>query len=374
MKLPLLHGLPKIVGDSLQIALRISIPASRSCKPKSSNKRRLPRVSASNCSWLRALRHSIRLMPTRLATRPQFRCSYALARAVAFVLPRSVTPTRAQWPPPHVHVITCNHAPTSKGDVFAAAAAGNLPALVAALGRGCSTEEATPVREASMHAVMLASSANFPVTLCTMRREQGGETALMIAASKGHAKIVGALVHAGANASSKTLASSARRLHVGRTAPCQVPVVLPMLLIPAGERDCTPPCCATRPLRDRSIPHGDPRSADQRAVTRACSKTLKRLFPHLLLLVVIQHRLPPPAPVLQGGWTPLHRAAAGNSVPVVRALLSADALQTNPALWVRDLQLPWHGTALSVYCASSPHVPFLAGWPHTIGHCPSEQE
>lgn len=361
----------------MQIALRRSTPASRSCKPRSSNKRRSPRVSARSCSWHRALRHSSLLVPTRLATRPQFRCSCTLARAVALPLPRSFPPvytcaaTTSSRPCHHVQPrpneqgrrvrCSCSREPPCVSH-------GSRPRL---FDRGGYAGTRSGGR-ASMHSIMSGSSANYPVTTCTMRRKQGGETALMIAASKGHEMVVCALVNAGANASSKTLASSARRLHVGRAIPCQFY-----------------PCCSflqeSATALHLAAQHGHSAIVrflmeipgvriNEPSRVRACVRLTAFSFASSDCTDVTQTS--PPASVLQGGWTPLHRAAAGNSVPVIRALLSADALQANPALWVRDMWMP--GTAQSLFCVlclePAPASFGTAGWPHAFGHCTSAQE
>ena len=80
----------------------------------------------------------------------RFHVSYLAAAAAAAELPLVVshdTDLAQVRSSTHVHSRACNHAPAPEGAVLAAAEAGDVPALQAALDAGGSTEEADEVRE-----------------------------------------------------------------------------------------------------------------------------------------------------------------------------------------------------------------------------------
>ena len=90
--------------------------------------------------------------------------------------PSPAPPASAPQPSaPHVCTPRCNHKPAPKGTVWAAANAGDVPALLSALSRGDSTEEA----------------------------DSSGDTALAQAAYNGHTDAVVSLMSAGASVVSK---------------------------------------------------------------------------------------------------------------------------------------------------------------------------
>ena len=95
-------------------------------------------------------------------------------------------------PVPHVHTPACNHAFAKEGAVFSAAEKGDVPALVAALAAGGSTEEGNTGRPAR---------GPGPFASFALRGEPVRRTPLWIAAGNGHVKAVRILLAAGANAS-----------------------------------------------------------------------------------------------------------------------------------------------------------------------------
>ena len=88
--------------------------------------------------------------PAPRAAAPSPRSSWGVGAAAAAPSPRyssgSATPARPEPVASHVHLPACNHAAAPAGAVYAAAKAGDVRALQAALEAGASTDEADEVR------------------------------------------------------------------------------------------------------------------------------------------------------------------------------------------------------------------------------------